>query len=457
MRERALYDVPVFDHHLVYAPLHDLTAIVNAPARDAIAAGMRGGPVPAAVAAMIERLRSPPRPEPRPRSGPVRAPLFLGIIPTRSCNLACSYCEFRNTPDRSVMSLDTARAAVDAYFGLMADSADRRREIHFFGGEPLFRSDLVDFVVGYARSLAADLSVQLHLEISTNGFFGEARARSTGALFDSVVLSFDGPGAVQDRNRPAPGGQGTFDRVLRTAEILSDSPTDLVLRSCVTQESLPLLADWATFIAHRLRPSTVCFEPMTSTAPGREAGLRPPDPWEFARQFVTASHLLQRHGITAVTSNSDVARLVSTCCPVGRDALVVSPDGAVDACYLLREHWVRKGLDLGLGRLLLDPPSFRLEPAAVERVRQLAGSLATRCEGCLCRLHCAGGCHVDHRPTPGDEGYDDLCIATRAITIAQLLERAGGAGLAEAWLSSEAEMAATVLQPTDLLGEVVAK
>jgi radical SAM protein with 4Fe4S-binding SPASM domain len=380
--------------------------------------------------------------------------LFLGIIATRGCNMACRYCAFGETADKSGMTLDTAKAAVDAYFGLFNGSSDRHREIHFFGGEPMFRPGLVAFVSGYARSIAVREGLVLHLEISTNGLCSQSRARAMGEQLDTVVLSIDGPPGVHDRNRPAPGGRATFDEVMRTAEILSDSSAELVIRSCVTQESLPLLSNWADTLASQLRPSAVCFERLTTTSLSESAGLRAPDPWEYARKVVAGSRRLERHGITAVTSTTDTSRIAATCCPVGQDALIVSPDGAVDACYLLEDQWLPKGLDLRLGHLDPEAPAFILDADAVDRVRTVAATHPRRCDGCISHLHCAGGCHVDHRAAPTTaSGYDDLCISTRAITIAQLLDRCGQADLADAWLEAESDLRASVLQPSDLLVE----
>ncbi len=449
-----VYRVPVLDHYLVYAPLHGLTAVVNRAGLDAIRFGLVGGRLPADIARIVEVLLSPGREPIRIPTGPVRRPLFLGIIPTRGCNMACAYCAFGGTLDSSGMTPDTAKAAVDAYFGLFNGSSDPHREIHFFGGEPLFRPSLVDFVSGYARSIAARDGLVLHLEISTNGLCSPSRARFMGEQLDTVVLSFDGPAAIQDRNRPAPGGRRTFEPVMRTAQIISDSSAELVIRSCVTQESLPRLLDWADILASRLRPATVCFERLTTTSHSEAAGLRAPDPWEFARQVVAASRLLTRHGITAVTSTTDTSRIVATCCPVGQDALIVSADGAVDACYLLEDQWLRKGLDLRLGRLDPAAPAFVLDADAVDRLRGVAATHPRRCEGCISHLHCAGGCHVDHQAATTDSGYDDLCISTRVITIAQLLDRCGQAGLADAWLDRRSDLRVSVLQSSDLLEEM---
>lgn len=446
----ALYAVPVLDDYLVSAPLHGLTALVNGAALGAIAGGAA---VSGAIGRIVETMRAPGDAPPLPRQGPVDHPLFLGIVPTRACTMDCAYCTFLDAPSAPAMSLDTARAAVDAYLDLVEGAGSRRAEIHFFGGEPLHAPEVVELVVARARISAAERGLALHLEISTNGLVPAARATWLGDQFDAIVLSLDGPPAVHDRHRPSGGGLGTYEVVFRTAQILSASSADLVIRSCVTQGSLPTLVDWAETIARELHPSTVCFERLTPSARSDAAGLRSPDPYGFARAFVLAARILRDHGIEAVTSTTDLGPPRLSCCPVGEDALIVSPDGAVNACYLLEDRWRDRGLDLRLGSLDALEPVLHLDGGSVARVRALAAARAPRCEGCLCRLRCAGGCHVDHRATDG-EGYDDLCVSTRLITIAQMVERIGFPDRVSAWLADGSALMASALQPSDLLHEV---
>ncbi|MBM3745607.1 MAG: radical SAM protein, partial [Acidobacteria bacterium] len=149
-------------------------------------------------------------PEPRPRQGPLR-PQFLGLIPTRACNLRCVYCGF-GAAGASCRQMDPrlAVAAVDWMAEEVARTGGDRLDVHLFGGEPFTAPELVDVVVHRTRAAAAERGLRPRLEATTNGVFSEERARFIGDYFDWVVLSFDGPAEIQDRRRPAPGGQGSF-------------------------------------------------------------------------------------------------------------------------------------------------------------------------------------------------------------------------------------------------------
>ena len=69
-----------------------------------------------------------------------------------TCNLNCEYCfasQGRYNGERALMSLDTAKRAIDF---LVEHSGTRRNlEVDFFGGEPLLNWDVCKKTVEYAR------------------------------------------------------------------------------------------------------------------------------------------------------------------------------------------------------------------------------------------------------------------------------------------------------------------
>jgi uncharacterized protein len=347
------------------------------------------------------------------------------------------------------MSFPVAHAAIRAYLALLHSAGKSRGEIHFFGGEPFFAEELVHFAVGDALIQADRLGLRLRFEATTNGFYSEKRSRWIADHFDAVVLSMDGPEEIQDRLRPATGGRGSSQVVARSAKIFSEAALELVLRACVTQDTVGQLAEIAGWFAETFRPALVCFEALFPSPLARQVGLTPPDPFDFAVNFMRAARVLQAHGIQAVNSTGDLRGPRSSCCPVGKDALIVSPGGAVEACYLLPEDWQRSGLDLSLGHL--NAAGFEIDPQQLQSVRDLAARDRGRCEDCLCRYSCAGGCHVNHpvSTTPGD--YDEVCLRTRLITIARLLERLGHPAETESWLGSREALDRSARQKSDRL------
>jgi uncharacterized protein len=447
-----LYALPVFNRYLVYAPLHHLMALVDRAAVRSLPRSLAGDSPGQGRAwqELLESLRLDQQPAPYPRQGPLE-PLFLGLMPTRSCNLACGYCGFRASGSGPSMDPRLARTAIDWYLELVA-AGSKTAQVHFFGGEPFCAPEVVDLAVHYARLKAAQVGCAVSFEIATNGTIDQERCRWVGDTLDSVILSLDGPAEIQDRQRARRDGQGTFEAVARSARILSEGSAELSIRACVTAGSEERMPEIAAWFCQEFRPASVCFEPVVPTLSSEAAGLRPPDPWAFARGFVEASAVLEAFGVEPVYAAADVGAIRNSLCPVAKDAVIVWPGGMLSACYLAPEEWQRRGLDLELGEIRNGRVLLRDE--AVQAARRLNVWNKPFCHGCFCRWHCAGGCHVNH-VLPGQSGdYGRLCIQARAIALCRLLQGMDQGETVDALLADREALARAVCQASDRIEDV---
>lgn len=450
----SIFVMPVLEHYLIYAPLHNVAALVDGLAAGRIRDSLlsRQYPEVDSLAELVGYLESRANPTPQPKMGAF-SPAFLGLIPTRGCNLGCSYCGFlmAEAPD-SVMDLELARNAIDWYLQLTGENGARTAEIHFFGGEPFCATEVLDFAFHYARLKASEAGRTVRFEIATNGTFVEARCRWAADSLDSIILSLDGPADIQDLHRPRRDGSPSFDRVSRSASILSAGAAELSVRVCVTAdtvERLPAIAGW---LGQDFRPVSVGFEPLQPSVPSRAAGLEPPDPWTFAQKYCEAAWILEAHGVEPVYAAADIGTRRVTFCPVGQDVPIVSPDGTIAACYLLARDWEEKGLDLRLGKL--DGGDVFLDGAAVAAARGLNVLAEPRCSGCFCKWHCAGGCHVNHMLPDSHDGYDRLCIQTRILALRNILKETGRDDLMVDLLADRQALERAALQESDDLVSV---
>ena len=344
--------------------------------------------------------------------------------------MACRYCDFRDRePRQRVMDPAIAVHAID----FMAEYCEKREQknyqIQLFGGEPFVEDRVVDVVVHHARLVASRIGVSPSFVVSTNGLFGPARRRFVGDYFDRVVLSLDGFREFHDRNRPMSVDRPSFDEVVETARYLSTARAQLCIRCCVTSESVLDLESIAHWLCEEFHPAVVNFEPMTESPESREAGLAPPSPYDFARHALRSWRVLRLHNCEPASAPILTDGLQNTSCPVGKDAVIVHPDGLLASCYLLPSDWEARGMDLTIGRILADG-TVDIRMPDVLRLRRLVQS-KPGCARCFCRLTCAGGCHVN-RSYPGcPEGYSDSCLAIRALTAAALLEDLGQADVAD--------------------------
>ncbi len=210
-------DIHLFDtdlgHHLLLVDgsrVFDIDADLRA-AVEAVASRGRG-----AVAGLLAAHGLEDRPfigDSPLKEPPLRA---LSLAIAQKCNLACTYCyaqegSFGGPP--TDMTAEVGRAAVRR---LMADARPGERvSLAFLGGEPLTRRPLLKELTELAASLAAERGLSVGFSITTNGtllrpddadFFERYRF--------TVTVSIDGIGEAHDRQRPAKGGAGSYERIL---------------------------------------------------------------------------------------------------------------------------------------------------------------------------------------------------------------------------------------------------
>lgn len=445
-----VFAVPILDRWLLHAPLHDVSALVNRAAIDVLQDDAGG--LPAAEPELLELrdlLCAPPPSTPSPQTGRIN-PDFLGLIPTRGCNIGCVYCNFGG-PTAEMTKIDprVAVAAIDWMADTLVREGRHVFRLHFFGGEPFVANDIVDIVVHRTRAVCAQKGLVPFFDASTNGIFNESRAEFIGDYFDSVVLSFDGFRQHHDRNRPGYHGQSTFDAVAETAKRLRDKPIELCLRVCITDESVADLEATTRWMCEEFRPTIINFETLTPGELPSKAGLHVPDPYEFTRQCIKAYRTGRELGVRVVYSAAEFEKKRISFCPVGSDSPIVMLDGTASACYLLPEDKAARGLDLDFAEFLPDG-RVQINEDALLRTRQLPLD-KPRCDGCFCQWSCAGGCHVNHTYPGCSNEYDDFCLQTRLITASLLLEQMGMPELVDALLDDPAEMQRTATHEWDVI------
>ena len=447
MNDGLVFVLQLPDSYLLYAPLHDVSALVNKSALLAL-----GDDELSQQFTEVEEIRQivlrQPDFYPQRRQGKF-VPDFLGLIPTRDCNLACKYCGFRtHAKTLKVMEPKMALGCIDWYARLLKEAGKETLNLHFFGGEPLVASRLVMMAVHAARIKASEYDLQAEFEVATNGIMTEATARFVSEFIDYIVLSMDGPPDIQDAYRPIPDGDRSSEDVYESAKIFSEGSGDLCLRACITSETVGRMEDISDWFYREFRPSSVCFETLQSSRESLEAGLNPPDPWKFSLNFVKAALLLERYGVEVVYATADTKARRMSFCPVSRDVPIVSPNGDVAGCYLLEKDWEKRGLDLKLGKVSATG-RFRLDEKAIERLRAMNVLNISRCQKCFCKWHCAGGCHVNHSYPGCADTYDDLCIQTRVIVLYNILKSLGRQDIFEDLVSDRNALQEVILKSSN--------
>jgi len=436
MEKPPIFAIPILDQWLVHSPLHEVTALVNSSALACLRTA--SFEKESTLAELHAELSAAPIHLPQVKQGPFD-PKFLAIITTRGCNINCVYCDFGGpTSARVHMNPALAVEAIDWMAQRLVERGRTEFFLHFFGGEPFISGELVEIVVHRTRAMCARYGLKPVIDVSTNGVFNESRANWVGHYFDSVVLSFDGPPEFQNRNRPANGGGSTFEAVSRTAERLSQTPVELCLRVCVTGESVQRMEEITTWLVDAYHPAVINFEPLTENDLTSCSDLHGADPYDFARYWMAAKRAADRCGVRLVYSATEPGAPRLSSCPVGSDAVIISPDGHVNGCYLQPQDWLKHGMNMELGRVTLGA-GLEIDSYQVEQVRKLITD-KPRCRGCFCQFSCSGGCHVSNTYNGCSDDYVAFCLQTRIITACLLLEEMGCSQFVDALLADQTAM-----------------
>jgi uncharacterized protein len=447
-----IYLLPVKDSVLLHAPLHGVSAVLNRRGANELKDNIHDKNEDLSTKfRALRQLLSEQIPPPIPRKGVLNNPRFLGLIISHKCNMFCRYCHFSfNDHEVHTMSIETCKNAIDTYFNLLREYQHTRAAIHFFGGEPFFQPDLVFFAVEYARYRSHQLNLSLHLEATSNGLFDPLFAKWISEMFNCVVLSLDGNEEIQISQRPSQNSIEDYATIIKSAKIISRGACNLIIRSCITQESLPMLIDNVHWMANEFYPETICLEPMSQADPLEKISLHPPDPLKFAKCFLRAEVDMSKKGINVMLSTADLSLTTVSSCPVGHDALIISPNGEINACYLPKDIWETKGKPMYLGTL--ENGRFNIHQSNLEKVRQNQVGSKSLCKYCFIRYHCAGGCHVNHDTSSVPGKYDELCVRTRLISIGKLLIKIGQFDLLKDWLDDEQALQISANWPNDHYG-----
>jgi MoaA/NifB/PqqE/SkfB family radical SAM enzyme len=153
------------------------------------------------------------------------SPLFASYNVTGRCNMKCVFCEWWKT-DIPELPTNKALAAIDAVCSLGVSFFD------LSGGEPLLRKDLVVL----AKRVA---SHGCFVSMNTNGtLLNECKVGELAGIFDSVVVSLDGPKKVHDKIRGVPG---TYDKAVKATRLLKAHGVKVGVNSVATPTNIDVL------------------------------------------------------------------------------------------------------------------------------------------------------------------------------------------------------------------------
>jgi uncharacterized protein len=187
--------------------------------------------------------------------------LFL----THACNLHCDYCFDLTQRHRRQLEPNVASAALDWLF---ANSRGNRADISLFGGEPLLRPALIEWLLPEARARGKAVGKRVSFSMTTNG---TNMTPSIAALLReygvTVTLSGDGSESGQNAHRRFNSGIGSFAVVDAKIPLILEACPRASVRMTVTPKNVAYLADGISYYVaqgfSRVSPTPVYEERWT--------------------------------------------------------------------------------------------------------------------------------------------------------------------------------------------------
>lgn len=352
-------------------------------------------------------------------------PLSIMIKPASGlCNLHCSYCFYadesanRERASYGIMSVESLEQIIKRVLA----HAEGNCTIAFQGGEPTLAGlDFFRKVMELQRKWNIN-HVKISNAIQTNGIL---IAREWASFFREynflVSISLDGNRRVHDANRLDDNGNGSFDRVIKSMDLLKEYGVEFNVLSVVTRQTVSQVRNVYQFFSRagaEYQQYIPCLDPLNRQPGGESYSLNEElyekflkelfDCWypdarkgklRYIRYFIRLMNIIAGNHPGSCEMNGVCSR-----------QYVVEADGSVYPCdFYMLDPW-------RLGNLTTD--SF----AQLEQRRKELGFIETsqdypqQCHTCKWAFLCRGGCRRDRlKGENGRVGPNRYCAAFRGF------------------------------------------
>jgi MoaA/NifB/PqqE/SkfB family radical SAM enzyme len=299
---------------------------------------------------------------------------FVQFDITRKCNLRCAHCRstsfYEGSDEHESIKDLTTEEVFEALRKLSKAGVER---IHFLGGEPFFRDDMLD-IVDYASSLGIVCS------INTNGTYVTPAIHDRLFASKLYLLTFSLDGATPETNDPI-RGQGVFKLVTENMKALDEERKRRkqyirqIICTVVTKSNAHEMTKMMD-IAHEIGADSLIFTPLRQR--GRAGDnldklyFNDQETFELSEQL--AQIIAKGHpqhvqmGLGSPLVAEYLNKKYGTKFPIspgGCNALTtkafVQPDGAMFPCQKLTEYFTTRG-----GKKIIIPRQSVLDSGAKE-------------------------------------------------------------------------------------------
>ncbi len=311
--------------------------------------------------------------------------MFVTLMPTLQCNLACTYCFQKEHPAFTKMSSPTEEATLEWILRTVDERALRKLHVHFFGGEPTTRKD---FCLRAAEILSTSMAArggEFSWEMTTNGVLLDVEFAQALGKFGkgSFKITLDGDKETHDQGRVYRDGRGTFDVIFANVVKLLEAGVRVRIGGNFFPDQLASFERLIerlhqTGVAHLLEG--VKFKPIVDTQKYGMGSCTGCSDKQEAQTLVQLNKKVEQRGLAMKQHQGETLEgLLGPCELHWKNNYTIDPDGYVYKCPAVA----------GL-------PEVAVAQVAQKRAEKIAPLVALRpwekCGDCPYMPVCVGGC-----------------------------------------------------------------
>jgi sulfatase maturation enzyme AslB (radical SAM superfamily) len=259
---------------------------------------------------------------------------------------------------------------------------------------------LIKSIITLANQTAEKNELKPYYYLATNGVLSIKNAQWISKNFQKIGISCDGPGFIQDRQRPRQNHLGSSRYVEQTVSIIRDAGAQFAVRVTVTPDSLFYMEEIAEYICTVLKPDEIHIEPIYYGGRAQKINnylFSPSEAHNFLENYFNAQRIATKHGIPWLTSGSRLEDIHGPYCNTLRNVLNLIPGGCATACFKAStiEECISKDMVVGSStKNMTGDDYFEINHNKVQKINKniLDSSNSTKCADCFNKYHCVRTC-----------------------------------------------------------------
>lgn len=275
--------------------------------------------------------------------------VFLTLIFTYSCNLACKYCYQSGIRDQDP-TIMSDKQTIDVFRFVkrfLETRAPKFVDVNFFGGEPLLSLSDIELITTKLNQLSCTMGFKTNYLMCTNGVLltEQTADRLKKWKINQIQISFDGPEKEHNLRRIFRDGSGSFKKTLRGLLNSLNRGFETIINIGVDLYNKDVIPQFLDFLDTELTPEQklhviIGFGPITSTVtPGLKYSSRFEVPDYKQLTILIEPYKEAKHRGFRIASSFG-----RTICHFQSDnSLIIDPSGGIYKCFTgtgLKEFYV---------------------------------------------------------------------------------------------------------------------